>query len=53
MVLQKSEIVEVTTVFYRLELIAAYGTGILKIMGGIFRNGKTPKIETSGNNLFT
>ncbi len=36
-------------VFYRLELIEAYGTGIQKILNGYQGTGKTPRIETSDN----
>ena len=38
---------KLANVFYRLELIEAYGTGILKIMDAYERTGLTPKIETS------
>ena len=41
--------VKLANVFYRLELIEAYGTGILKIMGAYAGTGKEPKIETSDN----
>lgn len=40
---------KLANVFYRLELIEAYGTGILKIMGAYSETGMTPKIETSDN----
>ncbi len=36
-------------VFYRLELIEAYGTGILKIMDAYEETGMTPQIEASDN----
>ncbi|MCD8152618.1 MAG: putative DNA binding domain-containing protein [Clostridiales bacterium] len=36
-------------VFYRLELIEAYGTGIRKIMDAYEGTGVTPQIETSDN----
>lgn len=36
-------------VFYRLELIEAYGTGIRKIMDAYEGSGVTPQIETSDN----
>ena len=36
-------------VFYRLELIEAYGTGIIKIMNAYEGTGMTPRIETSDN----
>ncbi len=39
--------VKLANVFYRLELIEAYGTGILKIMNTYEGTGLTPKIETS------
>ena len=38
---------KLANVFYRLELIEAYGTGILKIMDAYEGTGLTPKIETS------
>ena len=41
--------VKLANVFYRLELIVAYGTGMLKIMKGYAGTGKEPKIETSDN----
>lgn len=41
--------VKLANVFYRLELIEAYGTGILKIMEAYAGTGKEPKIETSDN----
>lgn len=40
---------KLANVFYRLELIEAYGTGILKIIGAYSGTGMTPKIETSDN----
>ena len=36
-------------VFYRLELIEAYGTGIRKILKAYENTGKTPMIETTNN----
>ena len=41
--------VKLANVFYRLELIEAYGTGMLKIQEAYAGTGKTPKIETSDN----
>ena len=41
--------VKLANVFYRLELIEAYGTGILKIKEAYSGTGKTPQIETSDN----
>ncbi|MDO5337772.1 MAG: putative DNA binding domain-containing protein [Eubacteriales bacterium] len=41
--------VKLANVFYRLELIETYGTGILKIMEAYAGTGKEPKIETSDN----
>lgn len=41
--------VKLANVFYRLELIEAYGTGILKIMEAYAGTGKKPEIETSDN----
>lgn len=41
--------VKLANVFYRLELIEAYGTGMLRIMGAYAETGKEPKIETSDN----
>ncbi len=41
--------VKLANVFYRLELIEAYGTGILKIMDSYEGSGLTPQIETSDN----
>ena len=40
---------KLANVFYRLELIVAYGTGIIKIMEAYEGTGMTPKIETSDN----
>ncbi len=40
---------KLANVFYRLELIEAYGTGILKIMDAYEETGFTPQIETSDN----
>ncbi len=40
---------KLANVFYRLELIEAYGTGILKIMDAYKESGMTPRIETSEN----
>ena len=39
--------VKLANIFYRLELIEAYGTGILKIMNAYDGTGLMPKIETS------
>ena len=41
--------VKLANVFYRLELIEAHGTGILKIMGAYAGTGKEPEIVTSDN----
>ena len=41
--------VKLANVFYRLELIEAYGTGMLKIQEAYSGTGKSPKIETSDN----
>ncbi len=41
--------VKLANVFYRLELIEAYGTGILKIMDAYEGTGMMPQIETSDN----
>ncbi len=41
--------VKLANVFYRLELIEAYGTGILKIMEAYSGTGKEPQIKTSDN----
>lgn len=41
--------VKLVNVFYRLEFIEAYGTGILKIMEVYAGTKKEPKIETSDN----
>ncbi len=40
---------KLANVFYRLELIEAYGTGILKIMDAYKGTGMMPQIETSDN----
>ena len=40
---------QLANVFYRLELIEAYGTGMRKIMGAYAGSGKTPAIETTDN----
>ncbi len=40
---------KLANVFYRLELIEAYGTGILKIMDAYEGTGMVPRIETSDN----
>lgn len=40
---------KLANIFYRLELIEAYGTGILKIMDAYEGTGMTPQIETSDN----
>ena len=41
--------VKMANIFYRLELIEAYGTGILKIMESYRESGFTPQIEVSDN----
>ncbi len=41
--------IKLANVFYRLELIEAYGTGIIKIMEAYEGTGMTPRIETSDN----
>lgn len=41
--------VKLANVFYRLQLIEAYGTGIRKIMGAYQGTGKKPQIETTEN----
>lgn len=41
--------VKLANVFYRLELIEAYGTGIRKIMDAYGGTGLMPQIETSDN----
>lgn len=41
--------VKLANVFYRLELIEAHGTGILKIMGAYAGTEKEPEIVTSDN----
>ena len=41
--------VKLANIFYRLELIEAYGTGIQKILGAYEGMSVTPKIETSDN----
>lgn len=40
---------KLANVFYRLELIEAYGTGIRKIMEAYSGTGLTPQIKTSDN----
>src|SRR5699024_11028011 len=40
---------ELANIFYRLELIEAYGTGIQKILRAYEPSGKKPRIETSDN----
>lgn len=40
---------KLANVFYRLELIEAYGTGMKKIMGAYENSGKKPSIETTDN----
>ena len=40
---------KLANVFYRLELIEAYGTGILKMKEAYSETGKEPKIEISDN----
>lgn len=37
---------KLANVFYRMELIEAYGTGIIKIMDAYERIGMTPQVET-------
>lgn len=41
--------VKLANVFYRLELIEAYGTGMLKIQEAYSGTGKEPELETSDN----
>ena len=41
--------IRLANIFYRLELIEAYGTGIIKIMEAYDGTGLTPQIETSDN----
>ena len=41
--------VKLANIFYRLELIEAYGTGMRKIMEAYAETGKKPEIETSEN----
>lgn len=40
---------KLANVFYRLELIEAYGTGIKKIMNAYGQSGKLPTIQTTDN----
>lgn len=40
---------KLANIFYRLELIEAYGTGMLKILRAYEPSGKKPRIETSDN----
>lgn len=40
---------KLANVFYRLELIEAYGTGLIKIMNAYEGTGMMPQIETSDN----
>ena len=40
---------KLANIFYRLELIEAYGTGIIKIMEAYEGTGMTPQIEASDN----
>lgn len=40
---------KLANVFYRLELVEAYGTGMQKIMNAYKGSGVTPRIETSDN----
>ncbi len=40
---------KLANIFYRLELIEAYGTGLIKIMDAYEGTGMTPQIETSDN----
>lgn len=41
--------VKLANIFYRLELIEAYGTGLIKIMDAYEGTGMAPQIETSDN----
>ena len=41
--------VKLANIFYRLELIEAYGTGLVKIMDAYEGTGMMPRIETSNN----
>lgn len=41
--------VKLANIFYRLELIEAYGTGLIKIMDAYEGTGMMPQIETSDN----
>lgn len=41
--------VKLANIFYRLELIEAYGTGLIKIMEAYEGTGMKPQIETSDN----
>lgn len=41
--------IKLANVFYRLELIEAYGTGLIKIMDAYEGTGMIPQIETSDN----
>lgn len=41
--------VKLANIFYRLELIEAYGTGMRKIIEAYSETGKKPEIETSDN----
>ena len=41
--------VKLANIFYRLELIEAYGTGMRKIREAYSETGKKPEIETSEN----
>ena len=41
--------VKLANIFYRLELIEAYGTGMRKIMTAYRNTGKTPQIEATNN----
>lgn len=40
---------KLANVFYRLQLIEAYGTGMRKIMGAYQNTGKAPNIQTTDN----
>lgn len=40
---------KLANIFYRLELIEAYGTGIRKILDAYAQSGRMPRIETSDN----
>ncbi len=40
---------KLANIFYRLQLIEAYGTGMRKIIGAYSNTNQTPKIETTSN----